>query len=141
MLIEEAQSVGRRFNAVVEHYPATSDWTWDHAFEETKKDIAMLTDHLKKEEIVESNVPDPESVSTEMETAAAQRKEIGSSVDNVLMIHVDEAGFKEGLVKIAKTLNEHAAFCRNSYYPLLREHLGEKRLQKIGDQLEFSCPG
>jgi hypothetical protein len=140
-LTDEANCVVKRFNAVVEHYPATADWTWDRAFEETKKDITMLTEHLKKETVVESNVSEPGEVSEEMSKAALQRKEINSSIDNVLMIHVDEAGFKEGLQKIADKLDEHSNFCTRSYYPLLQQHLSAEQLQNIQDQLEFSLPG
>jgi hypothetical protein len=140
-LTEEAHSVVRRFNDVVEHYPATADWTWDRAFEETKKDITMLTEHLKKESVVESNVSQSQDMTAQMDKAALQRKEINSSIDNVLMIHVDEAGFKEGLQKIAEKLDEHTMFCTKSYYPLLEQHLSANELQNIQDQLEFSLPG
>ncbi len=140
-LTEEAHSVVQRFNEVVEHYPATADWTWDRAFEETKKDIDMLTAHLKKETVVESNIPDPNDVSEQMHTAAAQRKDINSSIDNVLMIHVDEAGFREGLKKIAEKLDAHTDYCSKSYYPLLMQHLPAEKLKTIQDQLEFSLPG
>ncbi len=139
-LTEEAHSVVKRLNNVVEHYPATADWTWDRAYEETKKDIVMLTEHLKKEKTVESNVSDPDNVVDQMNAAALQRKEIKSSIDNVLMIHVDEAGFKEGLKKIADTLNEHTDFCARSYYPLLQQHITPDQMQNIQDQLEFSLP-
>jgi RNase adaptor protein for sRNA GlmZ degradation len=140
-LTEEAHSVVRRFNDVVEHYPATADWTWDRAFEETKKDIAMLTEHLKKETVVENNVSQSQDMAEQMDKAASQRKEINSSIDNVLMIHVDEAGFKEGLQKIAEKLDLHTNFCTKSYYPLLQQHLSANELQNIEDQLEFSLPG
>ena len=84
-LTEEAQSVAKRLNAVVEHYPATADWTWDRAFEETKKDITMLTKHLEKETVVENNVGSPTEELTEpMSQAKAHRADINSSVDNVL---------------------------------------------------------
>jgi organic radical activating enzyme len=140
-LTEEAHSVVRRFNDVVEHYPATADWTWDRAFEETKKDITMLTEHLKKETVVENNVSQSQDMTVQMDKAALQRKEINSSIDNVLMIHVDEAGFKEGLQKIAEKLDEHTTFCTKSYYRLLEQHLSANELQNIQDQLEFSLPG
>lgn len=140
-LTDEAHSVIRRFNDVVEHYPATADWTWDRAFEETKKDITMLSEHLKKETVVESNVSQSQDMSDVIDKAALQRKGIKSSIDNVLMIHVDEAGFKEGLQKIAEKLDEHTTFCTNSYYPLLQQHLSAHELQNIEDQLEFSLPG
>jgi hypothetical protein len=141
-LTEEAQSVVRRLNAVVEHYPATADWTWDQAFEETKKDITMLTEHLKKETVVESNIGDAaQALAEPMSKAAEQRKDINSSIDNVLMIHVDEAGFKEGVKKIAEKLTDHTEFCARDYYPLLQKHISANSLQNIEDQLEFSLPG
>jgi|GEM_PF-603144 len=140
-LTDEAHNVVKRFNEVVEHYPATADWTWDRAFEETKKDITMLTEHLKKETVLESNVGESADISLEMEQAKAQRKDINSSIDNVLMIHVDEAGFKEGLQKIADKLDAHTDYCVKSYYPLLEKHLSADKLANIQDQLEFSLPG
>ena len=76
-----------------------------------------------------------------MTKAKGQRKEINSSIDNVLMIHVDEAGFREGLKTIALKLDEHANFCSKSYYPLLEKTMSESQLQNIQDQLEFSLPG
>jgi hypothetical protein len=141
-LTEEGQSVVKRLNAVVEHYPATADWTWDHAFEETKKDITMLTEHLKKETVVESNVSDaPQELAAPMSKAAEQRKDINSSIDNVLMIHVDEAGFKEGVKKIADKLTDYNEFCTRDYYPLLQQHMSANSLQNLEDQLKFSLPG
>ena len=140
-LTDEAHSVVRRFNEVVEHYPATADWTWDRAFEETKKDITMLTEHLKKETVLEGNVNDPADISSVMDQAKAQRKDIHSSIDNVLMIHVDEAGFKEGLQKIADKLDAHTDFCVKSYYPLLEKEISAEKMANIQDQLEFSLPG
>lgn len=140
-LTEEAYCVSKRFNQVVEHYPATADWTWDRAFEETKKDITMLTEHLKKETVLECSIGDLTDMSEALDQAKAQRKDINSSIDNVLMIHVDEAGFKEGLQKIADKLDEHTEFCVKSYYPLMEKLIPAEKLANIQDQLEFSLPG
>jgi len=140
-LTGEAETVVRRLNAVVEHYPATADWTWDRTFEEAKKDIDLLADHLKKETVVEGSVPVRDDVIGQMDQAKEQRKDINSSIDNVLMIHVDEAGFKEGIKKLADKLEDHTNFCSKSYYPLLEKQLSQEQMQKIQDQLEFSLPG
>ena len=140
-LTEEAQSVGKRFHSVVDHYPPKADWSWDRTFDETKKDIMMLLEHLKKESFVESAIQDLDKVNEQISEAALQRQEIDNSVDHVLMIHVDEAGFKEGLKSIADKLDQHTNFCAHSYYPLLQQHMSPDQMQNIQDQLEFSLPG
>jgi hypothetical protein len=134
----EGRSIVRRLNAVVEHYPACSDWTWDHTFDETKKDIFMLAEYLREEKLVESMVRGPHNLKAHMYNAAEQRREINACLDHVLMIHIDEEGFREGLKKLAEKLDEHTNFCINSYYPLLEQNLSNDAMQNLEDQLEFS---
>lgn len=127
-------TIAHRLSLTVKHY---ADWTQDRVFEESKKCFSGLAEHFKKESMVWNTVRGLQNDLDEVvQQAENQAEEIESEVGRLVMIHVDEPGFEQGLEEIASKFEEHRAFCDKELFPKVKKEISQKNMQRVNAQLE-----
>ncbi|HEY9713901.1 MAG TPA: hypothetical protein V6C72_10550 [Chroococcales cyanobacterium] len=132
-LNNDMSNIVQRLDATASHY---ADWPRDRIFEQTKKELAALKIHFSKEALLEQNLKNPNGTQGLIDKARKQREVIAKEVEDLVMIHVDEPGFEQGLESITEKLGEHMNFCAATFFPSLKEHLTNDDMQHIGEQLD-----
>lgn len=132
-LIDDGDAIAHRLNETVAEF---AQWPQDRLFEETKKAFASLEGHCDKERMIVNNINNSENVVPLSETAEAQIKAMKADIDSIIMIHIDEPGFLNALKALATKLNEHVAFCKDEYYPALRQGLSAADKEHVNAQFE-----
>jgi hypothetical protein len=124
------------FDKLHETYAQYSVWTRDQVFEETKNNLDGLRNLFHKEALLTQNLKDESGMQDILATVDRQRQDILTEADNLVMIHVDEPGFEDGLGAIADKFREHVEYCQNTFYPSVLDRLSPEDRKKINDQLE-----
>lgn len=132
-LSEDHSAISKRLEETTENY---STWTRDRIFEESKNILQAIKDHFKKEHLLVNNLKDESGMHQVLSTLNNQEKEIKSEMDNLVMIHVDEPGFEQGLESIAGRFDEHCRFCGKTFYRRVKEKLTAKDLRQVQTQFE-----
>lgn len=132
-LKEDKARIAERLTQTSRNYP---DWSWDRIYEETKKSLEGVRQHLKKESLLMSNLKSDEGLENILDEASKKREEMNSEIENLVMIHVDEPGFEQGLDSIAGKLREYNEFCADRLYPELKDHLSEDDVKHVNEQLD-----
>ncbi|MBX9772151.1 MAG: hypothetical protein K2X29_12315 [Candidatus Obscuribacterales bacterium] len=133
-LTEDHSAIAKRLEETTENY---SKWTRDRIFEESKNILQAIKDHFKKEHLLVNNLKDESGMHQVLSTLNKQEKELNSQIDNLIMIHVDEPGFEQGLESIAGRFDEHSRFCGKTFFRRVREKLSPKDLRQVQTQLEL----
>lgn len=132
-LTEDHNAIAKRLSDTIKNY---SNWTRDRIFEESKNILQAIKDHFKKEHLLVNNLKDESGMHQVLTTLNRQEKELNSQIDNLVMIHVDEPGFEQGLESIAGRFDEHSRFCVKTFFSRVREKLTAKDLHRVETQLE-----
>jgi hypothetical protein len=119
-----------------ETYSQYSEWPRDRVFEETKYNLEGLRNLFHKEALLTQNLKDESGMQDMLAKFDKQREDILSEADNLVMIHVDEPGFEDGLESIADKFREHVEYCQNTFYPSVLDRLSPEDRKKINEQLE-----
>jgi hypothetical protein len=132
-LKDDGAHIGTKLSEIADNY---SKWPQDRVFAETKNVLQSLREHLDKEKLLVSNLKATKGIEDLLDQSASQIGSIVSEIDNLVMIHVDELGFEEGLESISSKWNEHEEFCERVFYPAIKQRLSKKNIERINAQLE-----
>ncbi|MBX3153179.1 hypothetical protein KF728_23660 [Candidatus Obscuribacterales bacterium] len=119
---------------VTNNYP---EWTQDRVFESVKNVIDSVHAHIKKKnELVLSNVRDHESISDVLSKWDEQTSNIDETINSLIMIHVDEPGFEQLLIKLSKMVDNLISFSKDELYPAVRSVATEEELNRMNKHLD-----
>jgi len=129
----DSEMLNDLFDELTENY---SEWAQDRVFEQSKNALAGVKGHFQKEEMVINNLKDQRGLEQPLAEAKKERDAIVSEIEQLVMIHVDEPGFEQGLESIATKFKNHRKFSLEKLYPLLKERLSSSDMHRISEQLE-----
>lgn len=134
-LDEDGERVGKSLSMTAENY---ADWSQDQVFESTKKVLDGVRMHLEKETIVLSNLKNNDGLEDYLKEVATQELKLNDEIDNLVMIHVDEPGFEQGLESISAKFQQYCNFCATKLHPSVKQKLTDADLEHISQQLDQS---
>ncbi|MDX2107488.1 MAG: hypothetical protein SFY67_13890 [Candidatus Melainabacteria bacterium] len=120
---------------IVEHY---ADWPQDRVFESVKRLIEAVEKHMHRIEtllLTRFNEHDPEMESV-MARWSTKKLEIKDVIDGLVMVHVDEPGFEDTLMRLSKLIENLARFDKEELYPKVQEFATEKDLQAMNKNFQ-----
>ncbi len=120
---------------IVEHY---ADWPQDRVFESVKKLIEVVEKHMHRVEtllLTRFNENDPEMESV-MARWSTKKLEIKDCIDGLIMVHVDEPGFEDTLMRLSKLIENLARFDKEELYPKVQECATEKDLSAMNKNFQ-----
>lgn len=120
---------------IVEHY---ADWPQDRVFESVKRLIEGVQKHISRVETLlltrfNENDTEMESVMARWNTKKAEIKEL---IDGLIMIHVDEPGFEDTLMRLSKLIDNLARFDKEELYPKVEECASPKDLSTMNKNFQ-----
>lgn len=133
ILNTEAARITERINDTATNY---SEWAFDRVFESTKNSLESIKQHLYKESLLINNLKDEAGMQDLLTEFNQQKNTIVSEIETLVMIHVDEPGFEQGLERIAKQFGEHQIFCEETFYPQMETKMSGEDLRHFNEQLE-----
>lgn len=113
-----------------------SIWTQDQVFEESKKGLNLIQAYFDAEAPLINDIKSMSQASDLLAKAATHKDSLKSKTDNLVMIHVDEPGFEQGLEDILAQLGEYHEFGRSELFPTIRKLISESHLRTINNQTE-----
>lgn len=114
-----------------------TEWTQDHAFESVKQSIASINAHIeKKNSLLVSTFRGDDRMGDIVEKWDDYTKQLHELIDNLVMIHVDEPGFEQLLIRLSQNVDNMIRFCRGEMYPAVRELVSEDDLANINRRLD-----
>lgn len=132
-LNEDAEHVSHMLHETVDHFLT---WDMDRVFEQSKKALASLDEHLKKEKIVSNNLIDNSELADSVSKSIEKTKAIKSDMNSLIMIHVDEPGYAKVLQSMMEKLDEYRAYNQETFYPAIERTLSEEQFASIKTQME-----
>src|SRR4030095_8795370 len=129
----DSDMINDRFIELAENY---SEWAQDRVFEETKNGLAGVKSHFQKEQLLINNLKDRSGSEKIFAEAQKQQEAIVSEIEQLVMIHVDEPGFEQGLEAIRDKFTTQREFVIDTLYPRLKNRLSPADLRHVSDQLE-----
>lgn len=132
-LKEDATRVADRLTATAKNY---SEWTFDRVFEETKKGLEGIRQHLNKETILLQNLKGSDGVEKLLQETDERKGALKDDVDGITQIHVDEPGFEQALESIAGKFRDYNKFTADKLYPSLKKKLSKDDVEHVNQQLE-----
>lgn len=132
-LKNDGAHIAERLNNIASQY---SEWPRDRVFEETKRALQEMKIYFTKEALLINNLKDDGETKEVVETAEKQRKSLEAAVENLVMIHVDEPGFEQGLDTIAEKMTQHCDFDADTFFPSMKAHLSEDDIKHVKQQLD-----
>jgi hypothetical protein len=119
---------------VTNNYP---EWTQDRVFESVKNVIDSIHAHVKKNnELLLSNIRDRASISDVLAKWEEQTAAIDESINSLIMIHVDEPGFEQLLIKLSKMVENLISFCRDELYPAIKSVATDAEIERANKHLD-----
>lgn len=119
---------------VTNNYP---EWTQDRVFESVKNIIDSIHAHIKKNnELLLSNVRDREGLTDVLSKWDEQTENINETINSLIMIHVDEPGFEQLLIRLSKMVDNLIALCRDELYPAVRNVATEEEIKRMNKHLD-----
>ena len=132
-LQSQCDTIDKRLQEIVTHYP---DWPRDRIFEDTKRELKAINKHFQQQTLLFTRADKNGRVSS-LKTATDKAQEsIKSEIDNLVMIHVDEPGFEQGLEDIAEDFNCYRQFSEGTLYPELEKILDKDTIDSVEKQIE-----
>ncbi|MFA7336919.1 MAG: hypothetical protein WC028_09065 [Candidatus Obscuribacterales bacterium] len=132
-LQEDGESIAHRLNVTVAEF---GQWPQDRLFEETKKAFSSLEGHFDKERMIVKNIDNSDVAVPLTLKAEEQIQAMKESIDSIVMIHIDEPGFRNALQALATKFNDHMSFCLDEYYTALRFSLSSADKAHVNAQFE-----
>lgn len=132
-LNDDGDAIAHRLNDTVANF---GEWPQERLFEETKKAFGSLEGHFDKEKMIVKNIDNSPTVVPLSEKAEADITVMKEAIDSIVMIHIDEPGFRNALISLADKFNEHRAFCRDEYYTALKDVLSATDKEHVNAQFE-----
>lgn len=132
-LQDDGESIAHRLNETVAEF---GQWPQERLFEETKKAFSSLEGHFDKERMIVKNIDNSDVAVPLSLKAEEQIQGMKESIDSIVMIHIDEPGFRNALQALAVKFNEHMSFCLDEYYTALRFGLSSADKAHVNAQLE-----
>lgn len=119
---------------VTNNYP---EWTQDRVFESVKNIIDSIHLHIKKNnELLLSNVRDREGLTDVLSKWNEQTENINETINSLIMIHVDEPGFEQLLIRLSKMVDNLIALCRDELYPAVRSVATDAEIKRMNKHLD-----
>jgi len=131
-LLEDSAHILEQSEETIENF---SEWTMDRIFEMTKKILTAIKHHFEKEIILVQNIKSSDGSKNILDQAERERKTILSKIDRIVMVHVDEPGFKQLLESIVRDFQAHRSFCQDKLYSVVKRLLSKTDLDHINEQL------
>ncbi|MDZ4838183.1 MAG: hypothetical protein SGJ27_30740 [Candidatus Melainabacteria bacterium] len=114
-----------------------SEWTQDHVFAEIKNVIDSIHAHIdKKNNLLLSNVRDKTEMGEAMDKWQYQTNEINEVINSLVMIHVDEPGFEELVIKLAKMVDNLISFSDQELIPAVQKSATEEEVKRMNTHLD-----
>lgn len=132
-LLANEEILAQRLSSTAANY---SEWTQDRVFEETKRVLEGLKANFDKEKALLNTVHGTAGVESVVAEAEQHRKDMQADAENLVMLHVDEPGFEQGLETLSAKFEKHKEFCEKTLFPKLKELVSEADLSRVSDQLD-----
>ncbi len=114
-----------------------TEWTQDHVFESVKQNIASINAHIeKKNSLLVSAFRGNDGMNDIEAKWDDYTNQIHEMINTLVMIHVDEPGFEQLLIRLAQKVDNMIRFCRDEMYPAVREGVSEDDLAGINKRLD-----
>ena len=119
---------------LAKNYP---EWTQDHVFQSIKNAIDSIHAHInKKNDLLLNNMHDKSEMGEVMDKWQYQTSEINELINTLVMIHVDEPGFEELLIKLAKMVDNLIKFSDEELFPAVKAGATKEEIKKMNAHLD-----
>ncbi len=119
---------------LTKNYP---EWTQDHVFQSIKNSIDSIHGHIqKKNDLLLNNVHDKSGMGELIDKWQYQTNEINEAINSLIMIHVDEPGFEDLLIKITKMVENLIRFSDEEMFPAVREAATTEEIKQMNTHLD-----
>lgn len=120
---------------IAEHY---ADWPQDRVFESVKRLIESVEKHIERtESLLLSHFNEHDPAMDEVTNKWKQKRtEIEELIDGLVMVHVDEPGFEDTLIRLSKLIENLARFDKEELYPSVFENSSDSELTRINKRFE-----
>jgi|GEM_PF-1106728 hypothetical protein len=133
LLEREEQAIIHQIDLLLENY---ATWSMDEVFANVKAVIDLIRNHIhQKENLVLSRVQSKEGVEDIAKRFYELRTEIDETIDNLVMIHVDEPGFEQLLEKLAQQFKNVVKLSQEELFPAVESMASQDEIQEINTQL------
>lgn len=132
-LKEDAKFIASSLHDTTRHY---SEWPQEKVFKETQRELTAIENHFEKESLLTENLVHETEIKPLLKQAENERNNITSAIETLVMIHVDEPGFEQGLEDLTTKFDHYREFCDNTLYPIVRDHLLSSDLAEINTKFQ-----
>jgi len=131
--IDESR-LSEKLKAVATNY---SLWSRDQVFEQAKRTLVGVRGFFEKEKLLMSTSKGGDGIEDVIRQVQRQRADILSDADDLVMIHIDEPAFEDGLVSMSGKFQRYVQFCEKTFYPTIQKRLSDTDRAKLNAQLEI----
>lgn len=133
LLEREEQAIIERIDTLIENY---ATWSMDEVFANVKAVIDLIRKHIhQKENLVLSRVQSKSGIKGIVKRFYELRTKIDVTIDNLVMIHVDEPGFEQLLEKLATQFKEVVRLSQDELFPAVEQMASKDEIREINNQL------
>lgn len=119
---------------LAKNYP---EWTQDHVFQSMKNAIDSIHAHInKKNDLLLNNVHDKGEMGEVMDKWLYQTNAINEHINSLVMVHVDEPGFEELLIRLAKMVDNLISFSDDELIPAVKAAATRAEIKQMNSHLD-----
>lgn len=133
LLEREEQAIIDQIDLLINNY---ATWGMDEVFANVKAAIDLIRKHIhQKENLVLARVQSKSGIEGIVKRFYDLRTEIDETIDNLVMIHVDEPGFEQLLEKLATQFKEVVRLSQDELFPAVEQMASQEEIREINTQL------
>lgn len=133
LLEREEQAIINQVDLLISNY---ATWSMDEVFANVKAAIDLIRNHIhRKENLVLGKVQSNKGLEDIVKRFYELRTEIDETIDNLVMIHVDEPGFEQLLEKLATQFKNVVRLSQEELFPAVERAASQDEIQEINTQL------
>lgn len=132
-LKEDASFIANGLHDTTLHY---SEWPQERVFKETQRELTAIENHFEKEALLTEHLVHETEIKPLLKQAEDERTTITDAIESLVMIHVDEPGFEQGLEDLTLKFDHYRKFCDSTLYPIVRDHLLSSDLARINAKFQ-----
>lgn len=133
LLEREEQAIIDQIDLLIANY---ATWSMDEVFANVKAAIDLIRNHIhRKENLVLGRVQSKEGLEDIVKRFYQLRTEIDETIDNLVMIHVDEPGFEQLLEKLAAQFKNVVRLSQEELFPAIEKAASQDEIREINTQL------
>lgn len=133
LLEREEQAIVDQIDLLIKNY---ATWSMDEVFANVKAAIDLIRKHIhQKENLVLARVQSKSGLEDIVKRFYQLRTEIDETIDNLVMIHVDEPGFEQLLEKLGQQFKNVVRFSQEEMFPAIERSASQDEIREINTQL------